>query len=264
MSGDVVHRLGTLAGIAAVLVGASAWWHRLRCERRTRRRLDALAARERRRTGARLPLLRAVGGRLPYVAVVGAGWVTVGGLGGVGLGTVLAVGLWQWHRRQRRAAAEASASDTALDTALAARQLPLAADLLSACITAGAGPVPAAQAVGETLGARSGTPWRGAPRRCGSAANRGGLAPAGRPARRGSAGAAAGAGRCVRPPAGRTGGRLAAEARAEWSRSATARARRAAVLISAPVGLCFLPAFIAVGVLPVVIGLAGGVLEGGG
>lgn len=152
MSGDVVHRLGTLAGIAAVLVGASAWWHRLRCERRTRRRLDAFAARERRRTGARLPLLRAVGGRLPYVAVVGAGWVTVGGLGGVGLGTVLAVGLWQWHRRQRRAAAEASASDTALDTALAARQLPLAADLLSACITAGAGPVPAAQAVGETLG----------------------------------------------------------------------------------------------------------------
>ncbi len=55
-------------------------------------------------------------------------------------------------------------------------------------------------------------------------------------------------------------GQLAAEARAEWSREATARARKAAVLISAPVGLCFLPAFIAVGVLPVVIGLAGGVL----
>jgi hypothetical protein len=30
------------------------------------------------------------------------------------------------------------------------------------------------------------------------------------------------------------------------------------------VGLCFLPAFIAVGVLPIVIGLAGGVLGGGG
>ncbi len=59
-------------------------------------------------------------------------------------------------------------------------------------------------------------------------------------------------------------GRLAAEARTEWTRAATARARKAAVLISAPVGLCFLPAFIAVGVLPVVIGLAGGVLGGGG
>jgi pilus assembly protein TadC len=58
--------------------------------------------------------------------------------------------------------------------------------------------------------------------------------------------------------------RLAADARAEWVRAATTRARRAAVVVTAPVGLCFLPAFIAVGVLPVVIGLAGGVLGGGG
>ncbi|MER6224634.1 hypothetical protein ABT189_29470, partial [Streptomyces sp900105755] len=65
-------------------------------------------------------------------------------------------------------------------------------------------------------------------------------------------------------PAAAPVARLASDARAEWARSATARARRAAVLISAPVGLCFLPAFIAVGVLPVVIGLAGGVLRGGG
>ncbi|MEY2249068.1 hypothetical protein AB8A21_40145, partial [Streptomyces sp. BF23-18] len=59
-------------------------------------------------------------------------------------------------------------------------------------------------------------------------------------------------------------GRLAAEARAEWARTATARARRAAVMVTAPVGLCFLPAFLAIGVLPVVIGLAGGLLRGGG
>jgi pilus assembly protein TadC len=39
-------------------------------------------------------------------------------------------------------------------------------------------------------------------------------------------------------------------------------ARRAAVLITAPVGLCFLPAFVAIGVLPVVIGVAGGLLGG--
>ncbi|MGW1270142.1 type II secretion system F family protein, partial [Streptomyces sp. NPDC002491] len=57
--------------------------------------------------------------------------------------------------------------------------------------------------------------------------------------------------------------RLAADTRAGWARSATARARRAAVMVTAPVGLCFLPAFIAVGVLPIVLGLAGGVLEGG-
>ena len=37
----------------------------------------------------------------------------------------------------------------------------------------------------------------------------------------------------------------------------------AAVMVTAPVGLCFLPAFLAIGVLPVVIGLAGGLLKGG-
>jgi hypothetical protein len=35
-------------------------------------------------------------------------------------------------------------------------------------------------------------------------------------------------------------------------------------MVTAPVGLCFLPAFLAIGVLPVVIGLAGGLLRGGG
>jgi pilus assembly protein TadC len=59
-------------------------------------------------------------------------------------------------------------------------------------------------------------------------------------------------------------GRLAADARADRARAATARARRAAVAVTAPVGLCFLPAFIAIGVLPVVIGLAGGALGGDG
>ncbi|GGQ38143.1 type II secretion system F family protein [Streptomyces althioticus] len=261
MSGDVVHRLGTVAGVAAVLVGAWAWWHRFRCERRTRRRLDALAARERRRTGVRPPSLRAARGRLPYVAVVGAGWVTVGGIGGVGLGLVLAAGLWRWHRRQTRAAHGASAPDSAL----AARQLPLAADLLSACIAAGAGPVPAAQAVGEALGGPVGDALaRGAAEvRLGGEPGEAwrrlaalpGAVPLARLLERADVSGL---------PLAAPMGRLAAEARAEWSRAATTRARRAAVLISAPVGLCFLPAFIAVGVLPVVIGLAGGVLGGGG
>ncbi|MEV5339489.1 hypothetical protein AB0K93_13515, partial [Streptomyces sp. NPDC052676] len=65
-------------------------------------------------------------------------------------------------------------------------------------------------------------------------------------------------------PAAGPAARLAADARAEWARSATVRARRAAVLVTAPVGLCFLPAFLAVGVLPVVIGMAGEVMGGGG
>ncbi len=41
---------------------------------------------------------------------------------------------------------------------------------------------------------------------------------------------------------------------------AEARAQRAGVLITAPLGLCFLPAFLVLGVAPVVIGLAGEVL----
>jgi Flp pilus assembly protein TadB len=61
-----------------------------------------------------------------------------------------------------------------------------------------------------------------------------------------------------------TGAALARVARAEATRlrsgltdAAEARAERAAVLIAAPLGLCFLPAFLALGIAPVVIGLAG-------
>jgi pilus assembly protein TadC len=50
--------------------------------------------------------------------------------------------------------------------------------------------------------------------------------------------------------------RLAAQWRAEQARDGTARARRAGVLATAPLGLCFLPAFLAVGVTPVLLGLA--------
>jgi hypothetical protein len=60
-----------------------------------------------------------------------------------------------------------------------------------------------------------------------------------------------------------TGAALARAARTEAARlrdglgdAAEARAHRAAVLITAPLGLCFLPAFLAVGIAPVVIGLA--------
>ncbi len=44
--------------------------------------------------------------------------------------------------------------------------------------------------------------------------------------------------------------------RADLLDSAQARAQRAAVLITGPLGLCFLPAFLVLGIAPVVIGLA--------
>ncbi|WP_441346814.1 type II secretion system F family protein [Rhodococcus sp. W8901] len=58
-------------------------------------------------------------------------------------------------------------------------------------------------------------------------------------------------------------GELAAQQRGDAEDAAVAAAERAGVLISGPLGLCFLPAFICLGIVPVVIGLAGQVLQGG-
>jgi hypothetical protein len=52
---------------------------------------------------------------------------------------------------------------------------------------------------------------------------------------------------------------LADEVRAETGAAAEARAQRAAVLISGPLTLCFLPAFVCLGIVPVVAGLAAGI-----
>ncbi|WP_165485687.1 type II secretion system F family protein [Protofrankia symbiont of Coriaria ruscifolia] len=53
-------------------------------------------------------------------------------------------------------------------------------------------------------------------------------------------------------------GRLADQTRARQQERALAAARRAGVTAVAPLGLCFLPAFIALGVVPVVIGAGAG------
>jgi pilus assembly protein TadC len=54
---------------------------------------------------------------------------------------------------------------------------------------------------------------------------------------------------------------LATEVRAGARERCEARAQRAGVLIAAPLGLCFLPAFLALGVVPVLIGLAAGLMR---
>lgn len=54
--------------------------------------------------------------------------------------------------------------------------------------------------------------------------------------------------------------RLAADARAEARSRGEQAARRVGVLAVAPLGLCFLPAFVLLGVVPVVAGLAGPLL----
>ncbi|MGX1368425.1 pilus assembly protein TadC [Streptomyces canus] len=261
MSAEVVHRLGVVVAAALVVAWLARWAAAVRRERGLRRRLaELLAAADATAEHPRFQGRELARRWLPVLGVGCAGWVLVGGVVGLVVGLVVAAGLWRWRLRQTAGVGAGEA-----DGREAARQLPLAADLLAACIAAGAGPVIAAQAVGEALGGPVG---EGLAR--GAAEVRLGGEP-GEAWRK--LAATPGAGALARlleradvtglPAAGPVAG-LAADARADWGRAATARARKAAVLVTAPVGLCFLPAFIAVGVLPTVIGLAGGVLGGGG
>jgi pilus assembly protein TadC len=184
--------------------------------------------------------------------------VLVGGFAGGLAGLVAGLGTRVWLVR-RRAARAGEAAVAEPDPA----RLPLCADLMAACLAAGASPGETAEAVGRCLGG----PLGSALLRVAAELRLGGE-PAqcwGRFGRLPSAGAM---GRCL-ARASTTGSapvaemaRLAAEYRAQHARSALARARRAAVLATAPLGVCFLPAFLLVGVAPVVMGLAGAVLAG--
>ena len=56
---------------------------------------------------------------------------------------------------------------------------------------------------------------------------------------------------------------LATQCRQDAAHTASAAAERAGVLIAGPLGLCFLPAFVCLGIVPVVAGLAAGLLRSG-
>ncbi|MFI0966117.1 type II secretion system F family protein [Streptomyces sp. NPDC021080] len=259
MSAEVVHRLGVLV-CGVLLVGPPVrWLGTVRRARRVRRRLAELLLPKAVPSPRRPEVLRHGRRWLSLLGVVCAGWVLIGGLAGALAGLVAGVGIRWWFRRRNPALPEEC------DVTSTVRQLPLAADLVAACIAAGASPVAAARAVGEALGGPVGERLAR-----GAAEVRLGGEPAVSWQRLASLPGAQGLARLLERagdsgvPAAVPVGRLAAEARAEWGRTATARARRAAVMVTAPVGLCFLPAFLAIGVLPVVIGLAGGLLRGGG
>ncbi|MFD9973214.1 type II secretion system F family protein [Streptomyces sp. NPDC059017] len=252
-------------GFAVPPAAAVAWAVRGRFRRRqARRRLHALLgpgsvrhARLRRRRRVRAPA-RVGPCAAPVVAVI-TGWVVAGGITGCLLGLAGAYGLRRWQRGRARDRA-AGASERRLSG-----QLPLAAELLAACVSAGAGPREAALAVGQSLGGPVGE------RLVMTAAElRLGSEPARAWGRFGDIPGAAGLARCLAQaaatgaPAAEPVARLAAGLRAEESRIAASRAQRAQVLVTAPVGLCFLPAFLAIGVAPVVIGLATGLLHGNG
>ncbi|MQA14395.1 MAG: secretion system protein [Pseudonocardiaceae bacterium] len=170
-------------------------------------------------------------------------------MGGVlGAGVVAAL-TWLGARRAQRGPAAATTVDPLL--------LAGGWDLLAACLRAGLPVPPAVRAVAAGLPDPAGTALRqaaellalgaGPERAWQPALDCPDTARLARIARRsGRSGTALAASLAA----------LSAEARADAVQRCEARAQRAGVLITGPLGLCFLPAFLVVGVVPVVIGLA--------
>ncbi|MGP3686974.1 type II secretion system F family protein [Streptomyces sp. IBSNAI002] len=255
MGGFAIHRLGTALCLTAALCTALALAAAVR-ERRARRRLGLLlGVRPRRREPVwRARTHGAVAGWAGPAGALLSGWVLVGGMAGMVVGALAALGVRRWQGRARPTAG--------VDPREAERQLAFAADLLAACLAAGAGPVEAAEVVGESLGGPVGERLA----RAGAELRLGGEPGAawGRLAEIPGARALA---ECLEraartgAPAAEPVSRLASALREDRTRQAGARAQKAAVLVTAPVGLCFLPAFLAIGVAPVVIGMASGLLS---
>ncbi|MGK5628022.1 type II secretion system F family protein [Streptomyces sp. URMC 123] len=262
---DLLHRLGaTVAAALAVALWTARAVRAARRKRAVRRRLVGLLGVAPAQPGRRLRLavarrsdrLRPALRRGSAAAAAAAvGWALVGGTAGCLLGAVLAHAVWRWWPR-RPARARPAATARAV-----ARELPLAGDLLAACLIAGAGPRAAAEAVGGSLDGPVG-------RRLAQAAAelRLGGAPDAAWGRVAALPGARGLARCLQrawdtgAPAAEPMARLAADLRADRAREAAARARKAGVLATAPLGLCFLPAFLVLGVAPVLIGMASGLL----
>ncbi|MDT4987348.1 MAG: hypothetical protein QOI74_1442 [Micromonosporaceae bacterium] len=186
-----------------------------------------------------------------------AGAAVAGALGtryGVGVGAAVAAGLW-WASRRWSGGPDG-------DLTAAAADLPIAVDLLAAAVRAGAPPARAAEVVGAALAgplgrqlARVGTALRlgTTPAQAWAPLSR--IPDAGRLCRAAVRSADSGA--------AMTGafGRLADDLRTARAARAEAGAQRLGVLVVLPLGLCFLPAFVLTGVVPVVVAVLGGVLS---
>ncbi|WP_199548647.1 type II secretion system F family protein [Streptomyces sp. N35] len=258
MSGEVVHRLGVVLCLAlvALVVGEVVADRRERALRRRVERLLGVEPCANRRAVRAVERRAAIRRWSPAVSVACLAYAVVGGVAGLVLAGVAGLGVWRWWSRK-------APRPDADRTEQAGRQLPLAADLLAACIAAGAGPAEAASAVGESLGGPVGerlvgvaTELRlgGEPEQCWG--------------RLASIPEATALARCLQratssgAPAAEQVARVASDCRERAARSALTRAHRASVMVTAPVGLCFLPAFLVLGVVPVVVGLAGEILRG--
>jgi pilus assembly protein TadC len=240
----------TAAGAAPLMALAAALLVWSPASARTSERVRRLVPPVPRLPGRRA-VLGAVRQRRLLAAVAGC---AVGLLVGGAAGAVLAVGTGIAAERVLGRQREPDAG-AALE-----RELPVAGDLLAVCLAAGlpvgsavaavaeAVPEPLAAALRSVaglyrMGAEPRRAWADAPDE---------LAPLGRVlVRAGESGSAAG-------PALRA---LAADARAASGARIERDVRRAGVWVLAPLGLCFLPAFVCLGVVPLVLGIAGQVFR---
>ena len=180
--------------------------------------------------------------------------VVLGGWPGLAAGVLVAAGLDCLLRRLEPAAARRRRLREAAD-------LPLAADLLAAALRAGApldrAVLAVADALGGPLGERLGRVGRTLRLGGGPEEAWGHLSPVAGAERlthaaiRSSTSGAALAGALTR---------LADDLRAGRATAAEAAARRSGVLLVLPLGLCFLPAFILAGLVPVIVAVLGDVL----
>jgi Flp pilus assembly protein TadB len=221
----------------------------------------ATPAVRRRTSGRRLALLAGPTPRRPrdmriFIAAA-AGLAVTGVLGGwwaIPVGAAVGVVTDRALRRIEPPAVRA-------DRLQAVNDLPLAADLLAATLRAGAPVDRAAEAVADALGGPLAELLRRTARSL-----RLGAAPveawAHLSAVRGADRLVAAAVRSTASGGALAGAltRLADDLRSDRSVAADAAARRAGVLIVLPLGLCFLPAFVLAGLVPVVVAVLGDVL----
>jgi Flp pilus assembly protein TadB len=196
----------------------------------------------------RQPFLASLPARAASAVLVGsvASWLA-GGLTGLAVGAGLGWLAWFGLRRLE---------STAVVRAAEARvqALPLAAQLLAAAVAAGSPPLTAAEAVADALGGPMGQALRSAAAlaRVGGDPASGWLTLAADPILRPVARALAGSMTRGTSPVSVLD-RVAHDARQAARWAAETRARSLGARAAAPLGLCLLPAFVLVGIVPVVV-----------
>lgn len=245
-----------LAGLAGLLTVderpvAAARLHRLRPGTARARPVDRLAAGHRSRMPAGAELSSWVARAVAAVAAA----LLVTGRAGAAL-VLVVVALWLGvppARRRRQAAAARAVVD---------RDLPRAADLTATCLEAGAAPADALVAVADAIGGPVGMRLRVVSLAVRAGADLPEIAGADDADPLAALLRAVARATVTGAPLADSVRHVAADQRERSRWQALERARRAGVQAVGPLAVCFLPAFVLVGVVPVVVGVARTLLVG--